>query len=332
MTAGRKPTPFVPQDKPVIDAEAIHGAMIASALAGQAAQAAEHEETLDLGKIIGRIEAADFFSNICDSIKLAAFESAKKSKAYKNFTNPKTKMHFSSCAEFCEVALGATYQRFHQLAQNRNTVGQELFEKSEKIGLRQVDYNALKAMPAEEQAVIKQAIDQGESLDSVLVMFQDFAARSQRQREALNKKLEDTEASLVAARRVVGEKETTITGLQEKLALDSGKKKPTPEFIADSALRDLDNESLRLMGLIEASLRSYLVKVVAPELDLADLLRQQAIRAAVGRVLAATHQLAQDFDVPVSGPTAAHENGETDEVWAATLNEIVPGDDDVSGS
>lgn len=104
-------------------------------------------EMFDLGRRLGQMETASFFSNICDEVLLSSFESAKKSKAWRLLKNEENQI-FESFDEFCRQRFGYSYARLQQVSGNRNLIGQEAFEQAERLGLRQRDYNAIKALPA----------------------------------------------------------------------------------------------------------------------------------------------------------------------------------------
>lgn len=334
MTAGRKPIEFVPQDKPVIDAGAVNGELLSATQLGQLQQSVNLDQ-MRLSEWIGMRKGLEIVQKLVTVTDFKMLSEIKESKLYKGlqvFGREGKPVTVTTWEQFCETQ-GLSREHVDEGIRNLAAFGEAFLETSSRMGVGFRDLRKLRQLPSDSQEmIINGEAVQTSDRATLLDLIEEQTIKHQQEKEAINKKLVDTEASLVAARRVVGEKETTITGLQEKLALDSGKKKPTPEFMADGAMRDVDNEALSIANRIAASLRSYLVALADPALDLGDLLRQQAIRAAVGRILAATHQLAQDFDVPVSGPSAAHENGELDEVWSATLTGYESGDDHVSGS
>lgn len=319
MTAGRKPIEFVPQDKPVVDGELIMGEFARQVKADSEAQANAVALAKELNydgalSVAGLEEEIRFFQR--RSVE-AVLETGKRLLLLK------------------EVAgHGNFVQRIGGLG-----ISERMAQKfmSATLKFSKANSNSLLSLPQLSQTKLLEllvldegeieALNNGETVRGIVIDEIERLSVSE-----LKTKLREADERIKAKDRVAADNQAALQRLQEQLAGKKPAPEPTPEFIADSALRDLDNESLRLMGLIEASLRSFLVKVAAPELELGDLLRQQAIRAAVGRVLAATHQLAQDFDVPVSGPAAAHENGELDEVWSATLTGYESGDDHASGS
>lgn len=317
MQAGRRAINVVVQDKPVVDGELIMGEFARQVKADAEAK----ENVLAVAKTLG-YEG----SLTPDSLE----EGIRESLARVNYETFTIGARLLLLKEQC--AHGEFAERCERL-EIEGSMARRLMMVSHKFANRATSHDLAKLGKSKlfELAILDDdeatAFAEGESVRGVT--HDDAAKLSVK---ALREKIREYEERIKAKDRVAADNQGALQRLQEQLAGKKPAPAPTPEFIADSALRDLDNESLRLMGLIEASMRSFLVKVAAPELELGDLLRQQAIRAAVGRILAATHQLAQDFDVPVSGPGAAHENGESDAVWDATLNELDSGDDHVSGS
>lgn len=317
MTAGRKPIEFVPQDKPVVDGELIMGEFARQVKADAEAK----ESVMAVAKTLGyegSLTPESLEEGIRESMARVNYEVFTIGARLLLLKEQSAHGEFMAACERLDIdrtaagRLMLVAHKFSNCATSRNLAA---LGKSKLFELAILDDTESKIFA------------EGGSVRGIT--YEDADRLSVK---ALREKIREYEERIKAKDRVAADNQAALQRLQEQLAGKKPAPEPTPEFIADSALRDLDNESLRLMGLIEASLRSFLVKVAAPELELGDLLRQQAIRAAVGRVLAATHQLAQDFDVPVSGPAAAHENGELDEVWSATLTGYESGDDHVSGS
>lgn len=146
----------------------------------------EADEILAAGVDMGRIEALDFVVTVTSAAMLSVFESVKKSKAWRNLRNPQsvTGDKFSSLDEFCKVKLGKSYQRLQHLTAARNAIGQDAFEQAERLGLHQRDYNAIKALPAPDQELVRRAVEEAQSRDEVLDLLQELAARHAKEKEA----------------------------------------------------------------------------------------------------------------------------------------------------
>lgn len=164
----------------------------------------EADEVLAAGIDLGRLEALDFMATVANSAILPIYENVKKSKAWRHLRNHKSGdgRHFESLDEFCEVKLGKSYKRLRELSLNRNLIGQEAFEQAERLGLRQVDYNAIKTLPAPDQELMRRAVEEAQSRDEVLDLLQELAARHAKEKEASAKEIEQ----LKVDNQVIGEK------------------------------------------------------------------------------------------------------------------------------
>ena len=180
---------------------------------------AQADEVLAAGIDIGRLEAMDFVVTVTTSAILAVFENVKKSKAWKHLRNPESGhgAHFESLEQFCEVKLGKSYERLRKVAANRNLIGQEAFEQAERIGLRQVDYNAIKVLPAPKQELIKEALEEGATKEDLQRALRELAAADQKEIESLTARAEKAEEAAESAEAQVARKDSKINELDRKL-------------------------------------------------------------------------------------------------------------------
>lgn len=174
------------------------------------------DEVLAAGIDLGRIEALNFVATVANSAILPIYENAKKSKAWQFMRNGDGR-HFESLEEFCEVKLGKSYRRLRELSANRNAIGQEAFEQAEKLGLRQVDYNAIKALPAPKQEMIKEALAEGADLETVTRALRQLAAEDQREIDALTKELAEAQDNYEAQGAVIKKKDEKLNSLEKQL-------------------------------------------------------------------------------------------------------------------
>ncbi len=182
-------------------------------------------ESFDVVKAIGRIEAANFFRQVGDKLIAETAINIREGKKYKGlpYKDPDGNLrHVVDFSEFCQMFLGKSYSRTMELISNYNQLGPELYEQAEKIGFRQRDYNALKALPADDRTLIAQAIE-SESLDSALDLMQQLAAKHQREKETLSEQLSATQKDLISKDAVLAKRNEKIDELDhslEQLRLD----------------------------------------------------------------------------------------------------------------
>jgi hypothetical protein len=170
-------------------------------------------DKFDVIKALGRIETANFFRSVGDKVIAETALSLREGKQYKGLTYKDESGNLRRVGdfeEFCRVFLGKSYSRTMELISNYNLLGPDLYEQAEHIGFRQRDYNALKALPADDRQLIAQAIE-SESLDSALDLMQQLAAKHQREKSAL-------EAETVELKKSIASKDAVIQNRGEKIS------------------------------------------------------------------------------------------------------------------
>lgn len=272
----------------------------------------EKDEAFAAGVDIGRLEAMDFVATIANSAILSVYENVKKSKAWQHLRNPKSGdgRHFESLEEFCEVKLGKSYKRLRELALNRNVIGHEAFEQAERLGLRQVDYNAIKTLPAPDQELVRRAVEEAQSRDEVLDLLQELAARHAKEKEALTQQVEEGKlehAAVVKRLEVVTEQKEKAEARAARIAV----MKPNEAFT------ELKTEATRVnsdaLGAIRGGVRQVLVKLAeAPEGG------EQSIFAAslIGELQAELNALREEFGLPDIASAAERELAADTAQWS----------------
>ncbi len=211
------------------------------------------DEVLAAGIDLGRLEALDFVLTVSTTAILPIYENVKKSKAWRLLRNPQSAdgQHFESLEQFCTVKLGKSYARLRELASNSRTLGEEAFEQAERLGLHQRDYNAIKALPAPDQELVRRAVEEASTREQVLDVLHDLAARTAQREAALRAELDDARdqaEELAASKKVV---EGTVADLRKQARRLA---QATPDEVA----ADLRGQVLEVVKTIEADLRGPL--------------------------------------------------------------------------
>ena len=217
----------------------------------QALSTTETEELLALGKTVGQLEMATFFGNISDAAVLAAYENIKKSKAWSILRGADGKP-FPSLDAFCQAKLGYTERRMRQVIGNRTVIGQEAFEQAERIGLRQVDYNAIKALPAPDQELVRRAVEESKSRDEVLDLLQELAARHGQEKQALTKQVDELKAEADATSQLLADKNKALD--KAKAAARRIANAPLEEQVAEE-LAEVNKRFHGALGYVRGDLR-----------------------------------------------------------------------------
>lgn len=215
-TPGRKPLPPVESNLTELVPNA--GALMLADV--NTVNDLEKDAVLAAGIDIGRLEALDFVVTVTSSAIVPIYENVKKSKAWRFLKNPKSGhgAHFESLEEFCEVKLGKSHERLRKIVSNRNVLGQDAFEQAERLGLRQVDYNAIKALPAPEQELMRRAVEESATKADVLGVLQELASKHAKEKASFATQSEEANATLQAKDRVLADRAAQIQKLEEQTA------------------------------------------------------------------------------------------------------------------
>jgi hypothetical protein len=235
---------------------ALNEAALATLDAAPRQLAVAHEamdEVLAAGIDLGRLEALDFVAVTANTAMLAIYENVKKSKAWRLLRNPQDGRngHFESLEDFCEVKLGKSYKRLRTLAAQKNLLGQDAYEQAERLGLRDVDYNAIKALPAPDQELVRRAVEEATTREQVLDVLHDLAARNVQREAALQAELQDARdqaEDLAASKKAVESQVADLRKQARRLA------QATPDEVA----ADLRGQVMDAVKTIEADIRGPL--------------------------------------------------------------------------
>lgn len=217
-------------------------------------------DSYDVLKQVGRIEGLEFARRVADVAIAQVFENIKKTKAYqglpyKNETGETR--HVADLEQFCKVFLGRSARRVQELVQNLHLLGPELYEQAEHIGFRARDYQALKALPPEDQEIVKQAIE-SDSKDTVIELLQDMAVKHKAEKEVLTKKLEDTQHDYDALSKVEADTSKKLREARLELERTQLRTAPWSEKVAPFQI-----EIAKRQAVIDESLGRHLQAVEA---------------------------------------------------------------------
>lgn len=260
-------------------------------------------ESFDVVKAIGQIESAVFLRQVVDKLVAEIAINVREGKKYKGLTYKDAEGNIRQVvdfAEFCQVFLGKSYTRTIELIKNYNMLGPELYEQAERIGFRQRDYNALKALPADDRLLIGQAIE-AEDLDKALDLMQTMAARHFHEKEQAEKLIAEKDLSLEAKDRVISDKTAELNKKSERIAvLEAVKKNEVQEEYMPGhvQLTALQDYTRRITSEIEASLRSHVVKLLNEfESGFTPKYVELAIGQSLGLIITAAHGVAEDLHI-----------------------------------
>ena len=287
----RKPLPITPPaDVPepnhtVIEADS-------TAMTEVGARDRLQSSSLEVGKIVGRIESALFQTSVSEKIIAESFIQLREGKKYKDleFLDAQgNRTRVSDLEEACELLFGKSYKTCSRIAQKYESLGPELFESAERLGLRRKDYQALQALPSDDQALIKTTIAEATDRDSVTDLIGELTERHAKKLAEKDRVIADLGQKVELKERriqVLGEERD---GLKEKLIGMTLTEDATRKVALEKrarALGALRDASLAMLGYV-----SRFDQAVANVMALDDA----TAAAEAGDTLRATYQRLADL-------------------------------------
>lgn len=221
----RKPTETQTEEHIVTDADTPGLPAVVEAANQVAAADAVIMDSYEVLMQAGQLQGLDFIRHVEAVATAQIFEKIKASNKFKGLPykdDDGNIRRVESLDEFCRHFLGKSYTRCFELTQNLHTLGADLYERAEKIGFKARDYQAIKALSADDQEIIRQALAE-DSKDKVLEVLQDMAVKHGKEKEALAKQAADALGERDAARRVSEDKQRQVNTLRREL--DEAKEK-----------------------------------------------------------------------------------------------------------
>lgn len=219
----------------------------------------EREAAFEAARALGHIEASQFTARCAEKVTVETFLKLKKNKAYRAIEYRDEAGNLRRCAdleEFCTRYLGASYRKVKELTDNYHLVGADLYEQAEKIGFRREDYRAFKALPSDDQDVIREAM-QAEDRDTVLDLLQEMAARHASEKAALTAEATEAKETAEARDQVVKAKEAKITQLEEtNTKLKRRIAKATPDEVGEQLREEVGQFAFAAEAEILGNLRA----------------------------------------------------------------------------
>lgn len=207
--------------------------------------ALEYEEVL---RQVGQIEGLEFTRRVADVAVAQIFENLRNSGKYKGLpykdADGKTR-RVASLDEFCEVKLGKSYRRCLDLSQNLRLLGPELYEQSERLGLRNIDYKAIRALPEDDQVLIKKALEKHSTRDQVIDLMQEMAVKHAQEKAALQQDLDEEKAESSGKDKLLAQKSQRIN---ELVAEKNRKDALTQDEVAAELEQALNQVTLEAVG------------------------------------------------------------------------------------
>lgn len=322
-------TPGLPAMKQAVDLQAANRQMLS--------------DGADALIAVGRIESALFFNKVSEKLIAETAIAMRDSKKYKQLPNNpdrekrkyisafgdnsdadnvnkdskykeiensphNTKLDMiSTFDEYCDVYLGKTGRQVRNLISNYNTIGSELYEQAQKMGFRQVDYNALKVLPDDDKELVLMAVESNDG-DKAIELMQEMAVKHAREKQGAEQQLEEMNKDLQSKDEVIKGKDEKLNKLDLQLNRDKLDQQQNPP--GHQELEDLQKLSRQIAAMVSAGMNSAYVKLSEAHHHMLPEPARLAMAQSIGLVISEAHALAEELNItPVDKADSAVEHG-----------------------
>lgn len=172
-------------------------------------------------ELVGMLKAFDFTQKLVTVTTLKTINEIKQSKQYKGLellNRDGELVTVMSFKDFCTV-LGFSVEKIDADLLNLNTLGEEFFETSQRLGLGYREMRKLRQLPEEARAEIVDA-DYSDTTDKeeLIEKIEDLTAQHAKEKEALQAQLKRKSDDYEAQAKVLATKNERINHLDLELA------------------------------------------------------------------------------------------------------------------
>lgn len=172
-------------------------------------------------ELVGMLKAFDFTQKLVTVTTLKTINEIKQSKQYKGLellNRDGELVTVTSFKDFC-TALGFSVEKIDADLLNLNTLGEEFFETSQRLGLGYREMRKLRQLPEEARAEIVDA-DYSDTTDKeeLIEKIEDLTAQHTKEKEALQAQLKRKSDDYEAQAKVLATKNERINHLDLELA------------------------------------------------------------------------------------------------------------------
>jgi hypothetical protein len=302
-----KPTeenhPMSRQPRPTLEPEVLPGDVPnhALTLADEAAVRTDDAEmAFEAARALGQIESAQFSALCAEKVAVETFIKLKKNKAYRAIWLTDADGNRRRCAdleEFCERFMGHSYGKLKELASTYHLLGADLFEQAEKLGFKRNDYRALKALPADDQEVIKQAMSPEVDRDQILDLMQELSVRHASEKAELTAKAKEATETADARSEVIAKKESRINALEEDLHKSRRRlESQTPDEVGEQLRQETAGVGWSIVGRLNVDLAKAFAALDA-HARAADCSHDEFMSGVLFDIQRAIHAIREDYAV-----------------------------------
>lgn len=221
-----------------------------------AAISATYDEDRDLvNQLLGQAQMAGAGMDIFRTVRTAKLAFVKENKLYRMMSGKKIphgaeKMR-GTWAEFCSL-LGRSVDQVDRDIENLREFGEAALESMTSMGIGYRELRQFRRLPEDQKTALAEAAQDGDK-ESFLELVDELVAKHTKEKEALERQIEEAEATLAARSRVLEGKSARVDQLTEELVKTRRRiQADAPADVAEA----LRLEATSMVGMAEVQIRA----------------------------------------------------------------------------
>lgn len=186
--------------------------------------AAEHmaQDKLEMNRLLGRIEATQAISSFIETVSLAQIAKIKEEKSYRALKDQVmlidgVEVRLDTWEGFCK-ALGSSRENMDLQLGNLRALGESALARAQELGMTTRDLRKLRQLDASDQKVVIGELEAAVGdKDAIIDLITDMSARHVKEKEAMQKELDEQRAEAKATARILADKDERIKTLQKQI-------------------------------------------------------------------------------------------------------------------
>lgn len=206
-----------------------------------AVQGGYSEERDLLNQLLGQAQMADAFAQFSVTVTTSKLSFVKENKLYRALKGQKSRhgdeFLTGTWAEFCGL-LGRSVEQIDRDIANLKSFGEDALESMSRMGIGYRELRQYRRLPEDQKLALIEAAKSGDK-ESFVDLAEEIITKHAREKEELNKKLDETTANYEAQAQVLSDKNSLVDAKERELRKIKRRVAETP---ADEAALELRQE------------------------------------------------------------------------------------------
>lgn len=180
------------------------------------------QEQLAMNQLLGRVQATQAIATVLETLSLAQIADIKERKAYRALKEQAMvidgeTIRLDTWEGFC-TAIGSSRRAIEERLDNLQLLGESALARAQELGMTTRELRRLRKLDTADQQVIVGELEAAVGdKEAIIDLITEMSAKHAKDKDALEKQLEDQQAEAKASARILQDKDKKIAELQKQI-------------------------------------------------------------------------------------------------------------------